>query len=159
MNIRTQRSQGFTIIELVVVIVILCILGVLVALTYSGVQAGNRDRQRQADIDILQSQLETYYARNDRYPSLAQINDATWRAENMKDLAEDKLTDPSWAAKSLCTANDRVILADQPVENCYSYQITASDGSACDNASAICGRYTLTATLENGETYVKASLN
>lgn len=156
---KTARTQGFTVIELVVVIVILCILGLLVAFTYSGVQSGNRDNQRRADIDLLQSRLETFYARFDRYPSLAQLNDQTWRAENMKELGQDVLTDPSWSGSGPCASDNRVTILDAPTEDCYAYQISASDGSACDNATVICGRYTLTAILESGETYIKTSLN
>ena len=59
---RKPVSSGFTIIELLVVLVILCILGSLVALTYSGVQAKNRNAERQMEVDTLKGQLESYYA-------------------------------------------------------------------------------------------------
>lgn len=159
MNIRIRRSGGFTAIELVIAIVILCVLGTLVAITYSSVQANNRNNQRQTDIDVTQSQLETYYAQVDRYPTLAQINDAAWRAESMKGLRDDALQDPGWAKDGMCSKNEKPTLAEGPTKQCYSYQVSTSDGSQCDNDKSICGKYTLTATLENGESYVKTSLN
>lgn len=154
-----RHDLGFTVIELAVVIVILCVLGTLVAVTYSGVQANNRNNERQADIDILQSQLEAFYAQHDVYPSLAQINDSAWRAENLKNLKENALQDPQWAAGKGCANQQKAVLANTPTANCYAYQITAADGAACDNNQVKCGRYTLTVLLENGEAYVKASLN
>jgi len=155
-----SRTRGFTIIELLVVIVILFILAALVALTASGVQAKNRNADRQADIDALRSQFESYYAGTDTYPTLANANDSTWRAKNLPKLKDGAIDDPSWKPDNPdCTANGRPGLAAMPTANCYSYQVTAADGSACDNDQKPCVHYTLTATLEGGEKYVKSSLN
>jgi prepilin-type N-terminal cleavage/methylation domain-containing protein len=157
---RRLTSSGFTIIELLVVLVILCILGSLVALTYSGVQAKNRNAERQADVDVLKGHLEGYYAQTNNYPKLADLNNASWRAQNMKKLQAKTLQDPRWDTKITdCTADGKAVIAAEPRANCYSYQVTASDGSACDNATVPCAHYTLTAQLEGGEKYVKASLN
>lgn len=157
MKFLKRPDAGFTVIELVVVIIILCILGTLVALTYSGVQANNRDNQRQADIDTLQSQLEIYYVMHDKYPVVTEVNNPTWRAQNLKDFNDDTLKDPKWSTTGQCAADKKPILAAG--EHCYTYEVSASDGAACDNAGAVCAHYTLTAVLENGEKYVKASLN
>lgn len=156
---QTSRSNGFTIIEMLVVVVIVCILAALVALTASGVQAKNRNADRQADIDSLRGQLESYYAGTDTYPTLANINDSSWRAKNMPNLKDGSLDDPRWSADLACSKNQKATLAPEPVANCYGYQVTASDGSVCDNDKIACAHYTLTATLEGGEKYVKASLN
>lgn len=152
-----RNQSGFTIIELVVVIIILCILGTLVALTYTGIQASNRDKQRQADIETMQSQLETYYAAYDKYPSLAEINNATWRAEKMKNLSDDIMRDPQWTAEGECVLDGKPILGAG--KDCYVYEVTAADGSACDNVTISCTHYTLTAMLEDNQAFVKASLN
>lgn len=155
-----SRSKGFTIIELMVVIVILFILAALIALTASGVQAKNRNGDRQADIDSLRGQLESYYAGTDKYPTRDNINDRDWRAKNMPRLKDGALDDPRWDEnKSPCTKDHRTILAAEPTTNCYSYQVTSSDGSPCDNDKTPCVHYTLTAWLEGGEKYVKSSLN
>jgi prepilin-type N-terminal cleavage/methylation domain-containing protein len=155
-----RHEHGFTVIELMVVIVILLILGALVALTYSGVQAKNRNAARQNAINQIQAQLEAYYAQTNKYPTLSSLNDASWRKSNTEKLSADILRDPRWSdSVTACTANSTAVAAAKPVANCYSYQVTASDGSACDNAKADCGHYTLTANLEGGEKYVKSSLN
>jgi len=156
----SQAQTGFTIIELFVVIVILLILAALIALTYSGVQVKNRNSRRQSDINNLQAQLEAHYAATNKYPTLTNLSDSSWRVANLKNLPVNSLQDPRWSkAVKACTANDKAAAARAPVANCYSYQVTASDGSVCDNIKIDCAHYTLTALLEGGEKYVKSSLN
>ena len=163
MNTRSSRSQqGFTIIELLIVVLLLLILGSIVILTYSGVQTKNRNSERQSTVDTIQGQMEAYYAQYNKYPTLANLNDPNWRAKNTKDMGEDALKDPRWKnTNKQCTntATSKAIAADQPTDNCYSYQVTGSDAGACDNNKVDCAHYTLTAKLEGGEKYVKSSLN
>ncbi len=155
-----SRSRGFTIIELLVVVVIICILGTLVALASSGVRAKNRNSDRQVAVNDLQSAMETYYAKFSKYPTLANANDATFRNENFKDLKAESFQDPRWSKDVTgCTVEAKAVLAGTPTDNCYSYQVTATDGSSCDNVTIDCAHYTLTAMLEGGEKYVKSSLN
>jgi type II secretory pathway pseudopilin PulG len=155
-----RKTDGFTIIELMVVIVLLFIAIALVALTASGVQAKNRNSNRQSDIDALRGQLEGYYAGTDTYPTRANLNDSTWRAKNLPKLKDGAIDDPNWKSSNPdCTVQSRAGLAAKPVANCYSYQVTSADGSSCDNDKTPCVHYTLTATLEGGDKYVKSSLN
>jgi prepilin-type N-terminal cleavage/methylation domain-containing protein len=159
-TLQANRAKGFTIIELVLVVVILCILAALVAITASGVQAKNRNGVRQTQIDTLRTQLEGYYAQTDTYPTAVNLNDPTWRTKNLSKLKTDALQDPRWdKGVAGCTTNDKAITTAKPMANCYSYEVTTSDGSACDNDKLPCVHYTLTATLEGGEKYVKSSLN
>ena len=70
--IGTQKQQGFTLIELMVVIVI---LGVLAALVVPNVM-GNKERadtqKAVSDIVSLESALDMYKLDNNRYPSTEQ---------------------------------------------------------------------------------------
>lgn len=155
-----KQSRGFTIIELCLVVVILCGLAALVGFGYNGVQSKNRNGERQRDIDAIKGQLESYYAQTNMYPVAPTLSDAKWRAENLSKLKDDMVQDPRWDPSiQACTADGKVILATQPTTDCYSYQVTAADGSPCDNGNTPCAHYTLTASLEGGEQYVKASLN
>lgn len=159
MNIR-KPAAGFTIIELLIVLVVIGILSTLVITTYSGVQSKNRNNDRQANIDTLQGQLETYYAQHNMYPTLANLNNAEWRKANLKALATDGLKDPSWNKDNkICTVDGKAIASNEPADNCYAYQVTTADGSACDNKATPCAQYTLTAKLEGSGKYVKSSLN
>ena len=154
------RQSGFTIIELLVVLIVIGILATLVITTYSGVQAKNRNSDRQATITSIQAELETYYAQHNMYPTLADINSTKWQKANLKDIGADKLQDPSWNKDTIdCTQDQKAVFSAAPKENCLSYQVTTAEGASCDNTGAICAQYTLTAHLEGGGKYVKSSLN
>ncbi|MBX4197416.1 prepilin-type N-terminal cleavage/methylation domain-containing protein [Candidatus Saccharibacteria bacterium] len=145
-----KTNRGFTIVELLIVIVIIGILAALVVTTYSGIQKKARDTERKTDVNALHGQVEAYQAQNGKYPSLAQMNDSTFRGNNLKGLDAAALKDPNDQSAS-------PTLAASPASNVYSYQATPAN---CDNgANGDCTTYTLTATLEAGGTYVKQSLN
>lgn len=65
---RTLKQKGFTIIELLIVIVVIGILATLVLNTFRGVQARARDTERKADLNALGTQLEVYYTDHGYYP-------------------------------------------------------------------------------------------
>lgn len=155
------RQAGFTLIELLIVSVIVGVLGTLVAMTYSGVQAENRNKERKAAVKQTQGYLETYYAQNSKYPTMAELADPNWRRANLRDMSGDILRDPSWNDKvTSCTKDEAAVPSERPTEKCYSYQVTTAEGVGCDNTeTALCAQYTLTATLEGGDKFVKSSLN
>lgn len=156
-----QREQGFTLIELLVVSIIVGILATLVAMTYSGVRAKDRNSSRQATINALQSHLETYYAETTKYPSISDLNNPDWRTQNIKGDPTVNIKDPQWSDDvKQCTSSDKkVTLSASPTAKCYSYEATTTDGSPCTDAKVACTQYTLTATFEGGEKYIKTSLN
>lgn len=150
-SFKTAKSRGFTIVELLIVIVVIGILAGLVVVTYNGIQQKARDTERKTDINALHGQLEAYQAQNGKYPFLGSpggMNDATFRSTNMKGLDPAALQDPKGAAQTLVAA---------PAASAYAYAVLPA---GCDNAAAgDCTQYTLTATLEGGGTFVKQSLN
>src|SRR5437762_539321 len=93
-----KNQQGFTIVELLIVIVIIAILAGLVYTTFSGIQQKARDTVRTANIKALHGAVEAYYAQNQsRYPTLANMNDASWRATNLRGLDSEAVNDPKGA--------------------------------------------------------------
>src|SRR5687767_12643591 len=124
MKLISRRNSGFTIIELLVAVVILCILAALIALTASGVQAKNRNGERQTQVYAIRAQLESYYAQTDTYPTAANLNDNEWRSKNLPRLKDETLQDPRWDTSILaCTVKGKAITASAPAANCYSYQV------------------------------------
>lgn len=152
-----KKQQGFTIVELLIVIVVIGILAALVINTFNGIQQKARDTERQTDIKALYGQVEAYYVQNGYYPSLTDMNTATFRSTNLKGLDDAALFDPKGDKASTTP------LVATPAANAYAYAATDGAGATCDTAlSTTCTKYTLTATLEGTidkqSTYVKKNL-
>lgn len=146
----SKRQQGFTIVELLIVIVVIGILAALVITTFTGIQQKARNTERQTDIKAMHGQVEAYYAQAGKYPTFANLNDSTWRTANMKGLDVEALKDPRGSASTLVAA---------PATDAYAYAVVASDDTACDNTTKDCAKYALTATYEGGGTFAKSNLN
>src|SRR5580693_4493282 len=114
-----KNNKGFTIVELLIVIVVIGILALLVITTYSGIQAKARNAKRQNDIQALQTQLEAFFQQNGYYPSRTDMNTASWITTNMKSLDTNALTDPS----SSCNPATTGCLVAAPVLKSYSYAV------------------------------------
>src|SRR5476651_514423 len=122
---KRSNTKGFTIVELLIVIVVIGILALLVITTYSGIQAKARNAKRQTDIQSLQTQLEAFFSQNGYYPSRTNMNDEAnngFLDTQMKSLDRNALIDPSSPTQSKT-------LASTPTDKQYSYEVTQSDGS------------------------------
>jgi len=154
--ISLKKQKGFTLVELLIVIIIIGILATLVIVTFSGVQAKARDSQRQTDIDALNSHIQAYYAEHGWYPTLAQIQSSTWVSANMKGLDPDALLAPNSTTQ---------IDAAAATTSKYQYNPTESTNSAAACTSAdvntndtICDTFVVAAKLEaDGSTFSKSS--
>jgi prepilin-type N-terminal cleavage/methylation domain-containing protein len=147
-----KRESGFTIVELLIVIVVIGILAALVITTYSGIQAKARNSKRQTDVQSVQTQVEAYFAQNGHYPSFADLSSSSWLTTNMKSMDQGALHDPSASGTGLTvslTAGSKV----------YQYAPLNSGGTSCESDDTTCATYTLTATLEGGGTYQKTNLD
>ncbi len=126
-----KRSQGFTVIEVIAVVLFLSVAAVLLLIQKSNLAATQRDDQRKAAINAIYYNLEeVYYEKNGYYP--VKIDSKTLRA-----------MDPA-----LFTDPDGTTL-NEPEAN-YHY-----DATNCTNDR--CKSYKLSADLEKEDTYVKTS--
>jgi len=114
-----RKQKGFTLLELLIVIVI---IGILIALVLPNLISGParaRDSKRKADLRDIRNGLEQYYNDNSSYT--ADLNSLTLGA----------------------TPYNKTIAKDPKTGNDYVYAPTAAGGSGAFTT------YTLTATLEN----------
>lgn len=147
---RKLNNQGVTVIELVILVIIIAVLSGLLVATHAGIAEKERNTERQRDVEELRDELEAYYSQYNKYPTLTQINNTSWRATNMKGLDNETLRDPSSTSYDLTAT---------PAKHVYAYTVTSASGKPCDDVKVTCTQYTLTATLEGGGTYVKNNLN
>lgn len=63
-------ALGFTIVELLIVIVVIGILAAITIVAYNGVQARANDAARLSKITSIAKAMELYYAENNRYPPI-----------------------------------------------------------------------------------------
>lgn len=75
-------SRGFTIVELLIIIVIIGILSALALATYSNTQAKARDSQRLSDMKTIEKGLRTYGSINNRFPTASGIHPGAWEASS-----------------------------------------------------------------------------
>lgn len=81
---KNQRSRGFTIVELLIVIVVIAILVAIVVVTYNGVQNRARNSVRISDIKAMQKLVEAYNAQNGTYPITTNNPVSNWKALDVR---------------------------------------------------------------------------
>lgn len=63
-----MKQRGFTIVELLIVIVVIAILAAITIVAYNGIQQRTRDNARTQAVAQLQKALELYRVEHGRYP-------------------------------------------------------------------------------------------
>lgn len=143
-----KNKQGFTLIELVIVLAIaaLILAGVLVAVT--GAQKARRDTQRKDDMGKIASYLEQYASNHGGdYPNssatLSTFVSTYVTGNNLKDPSAGtytmSYTSPA-APGSLATIN-------------YQVNFTCPSGGGAAVSGGGNRRYAMTTTLESGDIY------
>ena len=77
------RRKGFTIVELLIVIVVIGILAAITIVAYNGIQTRARDTQRASDLSSIVKALEIYRTTNGLYPAATSTAGAgSWEESN-----------------------------------------------------------------------------
>lgn len=128
-----KRTEGFTVIELIVAIVFLAAVTTILFIQKNNLSATQRDSQRKTAINAMYYNLEeVFFEKNGYYPS--KIDSKTLRA-----MDPELFTDPDGFKMNEEEAN-------------YRYE-----GTNCDNDK--CRSYSLRADLEKEADYIKANRN
>jgi prepilin-type N-terminal cleavage/methylation domain-containing protein len=144
-----KDHSGFTIVELLIVIVVIGILAALVLNTFSSAQARARDADRINDVNTIKKALETYYTLNSSYPNSNQVRNATFRRDELK-LAEDAVRSPSGSSIGYCWSTS-------PNQYCYvAYRWPGGPAGDCTGGGTdsveTCRGYTISYRLEKDST-------
>lgn len=128
-----KSSRGFTIVELLIVVVILAGASVLFFQQKSQVESAARDTARKTAINAMYYGLEeVYYKQNQAYPR-------TITSEILPSVDPDLFTDPNDVRINESDSN-------------YRYEGTNCSGDTCKS-------YTLRTILENEADFIKESRN
>lgn len=65
---RTSARDGFTVIEVMVVVVVIAILATVVAVSYNSARIRSHNTEREADIMTAKQAVEKYYSEHGTYP-------------------------------------------------------------------------------------------
>lgn len=126
-----KLQKGFSLVELLVVISIIGLVTGIGASFVASIQRNTRDSQREADLRVLQSALQQYYADQNKYPG--DLNGSSLKSpDNSKTYLNQIPKDPNGAA--------------------YYYRPVVGISRPGDNCSATvgtCHYYFLCAKMEN----------
>jgi general secretion pathway protein G len=125
-----KRQGGFTLLELLIVIVIIGILALLIIPNITSAPKKARDTKRKTDITTVRKGLEEYFVNNNAYPSTG----GTGTYQNIATALAPLTTGSAPIIKNLPTDPKN----SNPSQYAYTY---ASDGTA----------YFLNACLENDQ--------
>ena len=141
MNFQTNKKDGFTIIEVVLVLAIAGLIFLMVFLALPALQRNQRDTQRKTDVSQAISQLQNYTSsKRGKLPSQAEF--ATFWSKYMVDADKKPIVSPSGEVYTV-VANASEITTDQVA---YS-----GSGKKC-NDDSVDGLFTSTGTVVTGST-------
>lgn len=134
------RSEGFTLVELLIVITIIAILSAIALVSYSSFTKNARDTKRKTDLNFVQAALEQYFADQHYYPE-AGSGECPDNEDGQLRFG-CSLTSPDGSKGYLSTVPQESITTNSP----YSY---VPSPTGCDNSTTLCNSYCLFAQMEN----------
>ncbi len=92
MNIQSKKNEGFTLVELIIVIVVIGILAAIILVAYSGITGQANDTAVRSDLTNIAKGLDVYKVYNNSYPADAtQLGEAKFKATHGSYLDRNNL--------------------------------------------------------------------
>lgn len=141
-----KKQTGFTIVELLIVIVIIGILASITIVAYNGIQGRARDTQRVQDMQSIVKALELYKTTNGAYPAaVGTANASGWEVSHDGTTATNFLsalsTSKTISAVPVDPKNFGVVTSTSSLapswtvtNNLYFYHRYAAGNGGCDVA-------------------------
>ena len=131
---RKRNYTGFTIVELLIVIVVIGILAAIAAVAFGTVQSRARDSERASEIASLQKALDLFHAENGRFPTIVEIRN---NPAQLLNVPENTLRVGNGQLINYCQATDSS-------RYCYiPRQVEQSIDCGYSDATMICQQYIL----------------
>ena len=157
MHIPMRRNKGFTIVELLIIIVVIAILASITIVAYNGIQARAKDSQRLADIAAISKALELYKIQNGQYPAAVGNSTGGWEVSS----------NPNGNQPFLKSLVDAGIVSSVPVDptntgdmgtagsKIYAYYRYPAGNAGCDASKG--AYYVLIVRTGDGSTHASSS--
>ena len=137
----SSKLNGFTIIELLVVIAVIGILTTISVISFVRYQADARDSQRAQRASIISTALEKYYTTHGEYPSCsAMTSSVTSVISTLPGIDPTALVTPQAAAGDTNSIDLCTDLTNGTTTDSFAY---VGDGSAACSGSQSCLQYKL----------------
>ena len=156
-----MKERGFTIVELLVVIIVMAILLTLAVVNVRSTQANARDDERIVDVENVSLALESFYASNHggvfrkSYPGTLEFNGDLVMNFIKERTGESSLRAPGVDSGSpisfvIATNNSTPTtgLSPMPTITTYVYQPLTSNGTLCPISDGPCQRFNIYYRLE-----------
>lgn len=130
MNVGSKKQFGFTIVELLIVIVVIAILASITIVAYNGIQNRSRNSQVQNDIRNVAQLIELYNAQEGTYPSTGGLSRVYYDANCLLTTDSDGYKGADWVPGLAAITNslpqsNGLVNVGRGGYGCYTY---ASDG-------------------------------
>ncbi len=142
-----QNKQGFTIVELLIVIVVIGILAAITIVAFNGVQARAKDGERVSDLKSVMKLMEMFYVDNGYYPRIDRLNPSQIDA-TMTNLLKVTNREIFLAPGTTNSQSSFIGYVGGMTSGHYTYKSWMTDGTQCDNATvapseSVCIRYSV----------------
>jgi prepilin-type N-terminal cleavage/methylation domain-containing protein len=135
-----RKSDGFTLIELAIVIVIIAVLAAITIFTYAKVQVNARDSTRSSRATAIGEALEKYYGKYGEYPSCSQMTQSGSQVASLLGIDQSILVTPTASSSTTNSIAGCSNLTAGTGSDVYAY---VGDGTSACSTGTACASYTL----------------
>jgi type II secretion system protein G len=153
-TLKNKSRDGFTIVELLIVIVVIGILAAITIVAYNGVQTRARDATRKSDLAVIAKAIQLYYADNGVYPPgstgwCTELSNPVYpqTTNALKTYISQVPQDPKYAN----TANDYFYANNGTGFSLYAQMESSGNGSYSSGGCATIGGAAVTYTYAYGQ--------